>query len=150
MTNVTPAFFVDTNVLVYAYDARDAAKRARAIAVIEALTNSRQGVISVQVLKEFCATVLRKHILEPDYAATVVRDFMDSWDVFEVTSREVLAALRGVTLHQLSYYDALIWESAREHGVPSILSEDGQHNRVVEGVRYLNPFADDFDMALLS
>ena len=150
MTNVTPAFFVDTNVLVYAYDAGEASKRARAIAVIEALTGSRLGVISVQVLKEFCATVLRKNILKPDDAAIVVTDLMLSWDVFEVTEREVLAALRGVTEHQLSYYDALIWETARGNGVSSILSEDGQDNRLIEGVRYLNPFAPDFDMALLS
>jgi predicted nucleic acid-binding protein len=150
MTNVTPVFFVDTNVIVYACDAREPLKRATAISVVELLSISRKGVISIQVLKEFCSAVLKKQILRPEEAAEILDDFVQAWTVFDVGSREVRAALRGVQLHQLEYYDALIWETARSNDVPFILSEDGQDGRLIEGVRYLNPFTPDFDMARLS
>jgi predicted nucleic acid-binding protein len=49
----------------------------------------------------------------------------------------------------MSIWDALIWSVARLNGISWILTEDGQHNRLVEGVRYLNPFHPDFDLGLL-
>jgi predicted nucleic acid-binding protein len=48
--------------------------------------------------------------------------------------------LRGVTEHGLSVWDAQIWAAALMNQVPVVLSEDFQHGRVVEGVRFLNPF----------
>jgi predicted nucleic acid-binding protein len=58
----------------------------------------------------------------------------------------VTEAARGVRDHQLAYYDAQIWATARLHGVPIILSEDFQTGRTLEGVRFVNPFADDFQL----
>lgn len=40
----------------------------------------------------------------------------------------------------MSVWDALIWSVAKENGVTSILTEDSAHGRVLEGIRYLNPF----------
>jgi predicted nucleic acid-binding protein len=37
-----------------------------------------------------------------------------------------------------------------QHRVPFIVTEDQQHGRLVGGVRYLDPFAPDFDLAQLS
>jgi hypothetical protein len=43
MPNGSSAFFLDTNVLVYAYDPADAAKRARAMAVVARLGAQQRG-----------------------------------------------------------------------------------------------------------
>ncbi len=56
----------------------------------------------------------------------------------------VLEALRGVRDHQLSYYDAQVWATARLNQVPVIFSEDFKPNATLEGVRFVNPFASDF------
>jgi predicted nucleic acid-binding protein len=85
-----------------------------------------------------------------DTAEATVRNFLRSWPIFDVTPMHVYEAVRGVREHRLSYYDALIWATARLNGVPHLLSEDGQDGRYLEGVRYLNPFAPDFDVAQLS
>jgi predicted nucleic acid-binding protein len=45
-----------------------------------------------------------------------------------------------MTRHGLSFWDALIWAAAHENGVPIIYSEDFQHGRELEGVRFINPF----------
>jgi len=60
--------------------------------------------------------------------------------VFDLTQFIVLEAVRGFRLHRLSYYDAQIWATAKLHQVGMILTEDFTHDRVVEGVRFVNPF----------
>jgi predicted nucleic acid-binding protein len=42
--------------------------------------------------------------------------------------------------YRLSFWDALIWATARNAGVPVVLSEDYQDGREIEGVRFVNPF----------
>ncbi|WP_028490556.1 hypothetical protein [Thermus islandicus] len=45
--------FVDTNVLVYAYDLSSPEKRARAIPLLETLLLERRLALSLRVLQEF-------------------------------------------------------------------------------------------------
>lgn len=48
-----PKVFLDTNVIVYANDARDLGKQERAIQVIGDAMRARNGVVSTQVLQEY-------------------------------------------------------------------------------------------------
>ena len=52
--------FIDTNVLVYADDARDPHKQARARDLVRRLLRERRGVLSLQVLQEYFAASTRK------------------------------------------------------------------------------------------
>ena len=52
--------FVDTNVLIYAYDVSSGVKHARAAELVTELWKSRTGLVSTQVLQEFYVTVTRK------------------------------------------------------------------------------------------
>lgn len=61
----------------------------------------------------------------------------------------VLEGCRGASEHSLSIWDALIWATAKLNQVPVILSEDFVDGAFLEGVRFLNPFAPAFDLALL-
>jgi predicted nucleic acid-binding protein len=151
MPNGLSAFFLDTNVLVYAYDPADAAKRTRALAVLTRLGARQQGALSAQVLSEFVVTVTRKITppLTMEEAEQRVPNYMRSWPVYALTARMVVEAVRGVRQHQLPYWDSLIWATAKLSGVPTVLSEDFSDGRLIEGVRFLNPFAPAFDLARL-
>jgi predicted nucleic acid-binding protein len=152
MRNVNPSFFVDTNVLAYVYDASDDAKRERATSIVLALGDDGTGAISMQVLSELyrALTKPRGLNLAPEVAEASVLRYARSWPVFDVSLVHVMEAMRGVRQHKLSYYDSLIWATARLNGIPYLLSEDGQDGRYLEGVRILNPLTADFDLALLS
>jgi predicted nucleic acid-binding protein len=104
------------------------------------------------VLSEFLVTVTRK--IEPpltlEEAERSVTNYMRSWVVYEVTARAVVEAIRGVRQHQLSYWDSLIWATAKLAGVPTVLSEDFSDGQLIEGVRFRNPFRAAFDMTLLA
>ncbi len=56
--------FVDTNVLVYAEDSADPAKRDRAQDLIRRLIHDGTGVVSLQVLQEYFSAATRKLCVE--------------------------------------------------------------------------------------
>jgi len=105
----------------------------------------------VQCLTEFFRTV-RWRLPEPlspgDALAQVTRLSL-ACRVLDITTAAVLEACRAANDYQMAIWDALIWSVARLSGIPYVLTEDAEHDRVLEGVRYLNPFHSDFDMSLL-
>jgi predicted nucleic acid-binding protein len=152
MTNGDPAYLVDTNVLIYAYDAADSDKRRRAIESLVRLRRFRLGALSVQILGEFYTNVTKKpqKPLTPQEARDTSIRLCLSWPVLDLTVRTHLDAVRGVQEYRMSYWDALVWATARENGVPFIVTEDQEHGRLIEDIRYMNPFHAKFDLAMLS
>jgi predicted nucleic acid-binding protein len=143
--------FLDTNVLVYAYDRHQGTKRARALQLVEAAGLRRQAAISAQVLAETFSVLTRK-LKAPfpaEEAARIVDTYAAWWPVEPVTATLVRLAARGATKHCISFWDALILAAALAVGATHILSEDFQHGRVMDGVRVLDPFREDFEFARL-
>lgn len=138
---------LDTNVLVYAYDRSETQKQKCALELLDRLVTTASGVLSTQVLAEFFVAVTRKirAPLSVDEGYGRIRNYLQVWPVVDVTPLIVLEAARGVRDHQLSFWDAQIWATARLNQVPLIFSED-LAPRVTEGVRFVNPFAADFDI----
>jgi predicted nucleic acid-binding protein len=129
--------FLDTNVLVYAFDRSDDRKRRRAIEVIE----RGPFVVSAQVLGEFFVTVTRKLAtpLPADDAARAVGR-LSALAVVPTDGALITAAVETVRAHQVSYWDALIIEAAAVAGCDVLLSEDLADGSVLRGVRIENPF----------
>ena len=144
------AFLVDTNVLVYAYDPRDRKKQERAQAILARLVPRDLAVISVQCLTEFFRAVRWRlpEPLSPDDALSQVVRLARACRVLDLTSWIVLEACRASNTYQVSIWDALIWASAKVNQIPDVLTEDWKHERVLEGVRFLNPFDPAFDLEL--
>lgn len=137
---------IDANVLVYAHDSSERSKQRQAIDILDRITAAANGALSAQVLSEFYNTVTRK--LSPpltlEQAETQIGYFAALWTVFDVTPRVVLEAARGARDHQFSFWDAQIWAVACLNRVPVVFSEDFNPGTVIEGVRFVNPFAEDF------
>ena len=144
MRNVSPAILVDTNVLVYVYDPRDHVKQRQAAIVLDKLIRTQQVVLSVQCLTEFFNTVT------PAEASVRVERLTRLCHVLELTPLAVLEGCRGTVEHGLSFWDALIWAVAKRNRIPYLLTEDAEHGRFLEGVRFLNPFDPAFDLDALS
>jgi predicted nucleic acid-binding protein len=138
--------FIDTNVLVYAYDRSEPEKQQRALEVLDRLAVSGAGVISTQVLAEFFVAVTHKIAapLSTVEAYERVKNYLQSWTVVDLTGMIVLEAVRGVRDHQFNYWDAQIWATARLNQIPVVFTEDFNVGQVTEGVRFVNPFAEDF------
>lgn len=135
---------IDTNVLVYAYDFSEPEKQTAAVKVLDELDKTDSCVLSTQVLSEFFVVVTRKlaRPMSVDKAAERVEVLAGIWPVIEITPMIVIEATRGVSRHQLSYWDALIWATARLNQIQVILSEDFNQGHSLEGVAFQNPFVE--------
>ena len=140
------SIFLDTNVLVYAYDRSEPDKQQRALEVLDRLAVTGAGMISAQVLSEFFVAVTHKIAapLSVDEALDRVKNYLQSWMVVDLTGMIVLEAARGVRDHQFNFWDAQIWATARLNQASVVFSEDFNVGAVTEGVRFVNPFAEDF------
>ena len=132
--------FFDTNVLVYAQDRTEPAKRGVAQSLIAEAMDDDEFVVSTQVLVEFYAAVLRRRLLGPERALALVRLWSDQ-DTVPHTSDLLLAGLELHQAHTLSIWDALIVEAAVEARCDVLLSEDLQDGRRFGELRIVNPFA---------
>lgn len=143
---------VDTNVLVYAYDPADRGKQDTALRVLRHLVVTGHGRLSTQVLGEFFRVVTSRlgTPLSPAEACAQLAELAQAWPVLAVTPPVVLEGARGARDHGLGFWDAQIWATARLNQVETILTEDFQDGRVLEGVRFRNPFAPEFDPATLA
>jgi predicted nucleic acid-binding protein len=145
---MSDSIFVDTNVLVYAYDRSEPYKQGRALEVLDRLALTGTGVISAQVLSEFFVAVTRKIAapLSVDEAYDRLRNYLQAWALLDLTGMVVLEAARGVRDHQFHFWDAQIWAVARLNQIALVFSEDFSPSAVIEGVRFASPFDPDFTL----
>lgn len=141
-----PPILIDTNLLVYLYDTGSPGKAAQAQRVLDRLEMTHSGRLSVQCLAEFMNVSTRK--LDPPLTRAEALDqvslFTRMWPIYDLTPLIVLEAARGARDHGLAYYDAQIWAAARLNQVTVVFSEDFSDGQVLEGVRFVSPFSDNF------
>ncbi len=136
------SFLVDSNLLVYAYDRSEHEKQGKARDILDRLESRKMGVLSTQILGEFYWVVTRKIVapLAPPDAFRELDRFLRAWRTLEITKYIVFEAAGVSVRHQLPFWDAQIWATAKLNQIPCVLSEDFQHRGRIEGVEFLNPF----------
>jgi predicted nucleic acid-binding protein len=146
--SVSARFLIDTNVLVYAGDADEPVKRQRALEVIAEAVARGAGVVTTQILAEYFVTVTRRfaETLGPEEAMDRLERLAEAHEVLDVSSPVVREAARGASRYGLPYWDAQIWASARLAGIDTVLTEDVPGRGEIEGVRFVNPFAEGFSL----
>ncbi len=131
---------IDTNILVYAID-RDAGERHERAADLLDRAVEWDCVLPLQALCEFFAAVTRKGKMPVEEAAAQVRDWQILFPVVTADTHALRRALNAVADHTMSFWDALLWATVRKAGATVLFTEDFQHRRELDGVRFVNPFA---------
>ena len=142
MTRMSGRAFVDTNVLVYAFDDADAKKRDAARSLLGA-SDGPDLVLSTQVLAEFYVVVtgkFAKPVTAEDAASAVTA--LARLPVVATDAALVQAAIGLSQERQLSLWDALIVEAAAVARCEILLTEDLDTGATIRGVRVENPFAE--------
>ena len=135
--------FFDTNVLVYRFDADEPLKQSRARDLLD--TEGRRGtlVLSTQVLQEFYVSVTRKlkKPLSGQDTWQAARHLM-AFHVVQVDIELISRAISFSQVHQVSFWDALVIQTALQAGCRRLLSEDLQDGRIIDHLEIINPFRD--------
>ena len=144
-------YLLDTNLLVYCFDASEAAKQQRALDVLARVGQEPSAALPAQALAEFANVALRRMDppLPPNEVYRQLELYEQTFPVIPLTPAIVLEAVRGVRDHRFSYYDAQIWAAARLSQIPVVLSEDFSTGATVEGILFLNPLDEAFDLSRL-
>jgi len=134
------ADFLDTNVVVYAYDDRSPQKQDVARRLLRGGLAGKIA-ISSQVLAEFAATMLHK-ASPPATADAVMRglDALTSVRLIVPDSELVRRAVEARAAYGIHFYDGMIVAAAERAGCSRILSEDFNAGQEYFGVTVENPF----------
>jgi predicted nucleic acid-binding protein len=138
--NIKPEF-VDTNILVYAYDSAVGERHVLAKYFLKQIWERGCGCVSTQILQEFYVSVTRKAkkpLSEAD-AQQAIRD-LSVWTVHRPSVDDILAATVILLRYQISFWDALVIRSAQQTGCEILWSEDLSDGQEYNGIRVTNPF----------
>jgi predicted nucleic acid-binding protein len=132
--------FLDTNVLVYAFDREAQAKRELTRSI---LLGAQDWSISWQVVQEFSNVAL--HRFKKPMASADLEDYlglvlMPHCHVMP-TKDLYLSAIRIQSQTNYRFYDSLIVASALVAGARQLYSEDMQAGRKIGELEIVNPFA---------
>jgi predicted nucleic acid-binding protein len=135
------AYFLDTNILIFAYDRSAGKKHDLAAQMVESCWENENGCLSIQVLQEFFVTVTRKIATPLDYqtARQIVAD-LAQWRIHTPKASDLLEAIDLQQSYQLAFWDALVVQSAASLGCKQLFSEDLNHDQVYGDVQVINPF----------
>ena len=133
--------FVDTNILVYAYDRGAGLKHDRALSLVEKLWVEGSGSLSTQVLQEFYVNVRRKaqKPISHDQAKALITDYL-SWDPVVNDGATLLEAIDVERRYKLSFWDSLIVVAALKSGATVLFSEDFNDGQKFGPLQVQNPF----------
>jgi predicted nucleic acid-binding protein len=137
---MTATEFLDTNVLVYAYDLNDRRKQHIAQELLQRAVSSEIATSS-QVLAEFAATLLHK--MKPIVQPAALIDILNAFGPIPLIPLDDHIVVRAVQAHAqygLHFYDGMIVAAAERGGCQKIWSEDLNPGQKYFNVPVENPF----------
>jgi predicted nucleic acid-binding protein len=141
---MTANVFVDTNVLLYAFDQADPKKQAAARAWRSELWINKRGRTSVQVLQEFYANIVRKWPSAREQARSEIRNLL-AWHPLPMDAELLTRGWQLQDRYRLSFWDSLIVAAAKSSACKFLLTEDLQTGQDFDGVMVVNPFLNNPD-----
>jgi predicted nucleic acid-binding protein len=138
--------FIDSNIVVYANDARETAKQNQAIGVITACMKGKNGVVSIQVLQEYANIALKKL----QQASPIVLRQLKLLETLRVITPSPKAVRRSVEIsesYKVSFWDAGIIAAAEEGECEAIFSADFNPGQYYAGIEVVDPLSPGFDLA---
>ncbi|MGA3027467.1 MAG: PIN domain-containing protein [Bryobacteraceae bacterium] len=141
MTDERALSFVDTNVLVYAFDKSSSPKKRIAQRLMNELMDEDRLRVSTQVLQELFVTLTRKASQRCSIKeALAVLDDLTAWPLMVVDYSAIRAAAGVADQAKLSFWDALVVVAAARTGAAVLYTEDLNDGQEILGVRISNPF----------
>ena len=133
--------FIDTNILVYAYDKDEKTKNTIAKKILIDCWEKKSGVISTQVIQEFYVTITAKisKKLSIDEARELIKDLL-SWPIEQMTPHDIIDATTLQERYGYSFWDSLIIIIAQKSGAEVLYSEDLQNGQKFGDLIIKNPF----------
>jgi predicted nucleic acid-binding protein len=138
---MNPLIFLDTSVLIYAYDVDEGSKHNKAQSILRECWDKENGAVSTQVIQEFYSAVTRKipKSLPKRDARDVIRTYQ-AWPMYSIAIDDIIDASELEEKLKYSFWDSLIIIAAQKVGAELLYSKDLQDGQQINGLKIVNPF----------
>jgi len=137
-------FLIDTNILVYSYDASEQEKNEICVSLIKkAWMQEITYAIALQNLSEFYVIVTKKieQPLPAEKAKKIVKDMIDfnSWHVISFNEDTVINAIDISVKFKIHYWDSLLCATMKHNGITGIYTENEKDFKKIPWITVENP-----------
>ena len=133
------AEFIDTNILIYAEDSGMGVKHQIAVDLVARLARQDTGSLSTQVLAEYYKAATKKLHMTSEEAEETIRD-LSCWKIHRPSHADIIRAIGLQRRYRLSWWDAMIVNSALESAAGILWSEDLGNGQEFGALAVRNPF----------
>jgi predicted nucleic acid-binding protein len=144
MISMTGRVFIDTNILIYALDPADPAKRQVSADLLRQTISGRTLTLSPQSLSETYRVLTQRRRLMPVETARAYIRTLAPWAIAPLDAKTVERAFAVEDETGYSWLDSLMLAAALQANCRLFVSEDLQDGRDVAGMRIADPFAAGF------
>jgi predicted nucleic acid-binding protein len=135
--------FFDTNILCYAFDLNEGAKRETCEKLIKKVLNGEIiGVVSNQILGETFNAAIKKLKISPEKARIMVQGIItsDKWEKVNYNYETINRATEKFEQLRIPFWDLVIAETLKENGLTEIITENEKDFEKFPGIKVNNPF----------
>ncbi|PSR17221.1 PIN domain nuclease [filamentous cyanobacterium CCP3] len=139
------AYFLDSNIWLYALlkKPQPTAEDLRKADISAQLIDTAGVVVSVQVINEVCANLIKKARFSEAQVEHLIQDFYDGCWVIGPNRALLSLASEVRDRYSLSFWDGLIVAAALAADVATLYSEDMQDGlKIFDRLTITNPFAE--------
>lgn len=131
--------FLDTNILIYAFDQADKRKQELAKALIAKSIQTGNGNISTQVLQEFYVVATKKLGIVQEMTLTAMDSF-GPLNIVTISPEIIRLAIKKQSKYIISFWDALILQAAESSLSTILYTEDLNADQQFGSIKVINPF----------
>lgn len=137
-------FFLDTNIIVYAFNTDESKKQVRAQTLLKQGIRDENIFLSVQVIGELYVVMTQK-IKQPLTGddVTLILHSIEIIPAIEIDLSMVKRAVYTSQRYRISYWDSLIISAAERLECTHILTEDLNPEQYYHKIQIINPFTTD-------
>ncbi len=139
---VPKRFTFDTNILIYSVNT-DTTEKHRIASSLLATAAEKDCLLTLQAFGEFFNATRQKSLASLDEIIAITRVWQQIFTVVPADQDTFNEAVEYVRDHNISFWDAMLWITAKQAGCAYVLSEGMQHGRRLGGVEIINPFLQD-------
>ncbi len=136
-------FFIDTNVLIYAFEKEASEKKEIARSIIDECFDGKNFLaVSNQILAEFFFIVTEKLKVDKDEAKEVMEKIIERETITKTryTEETTLSAIDIQKESKMPFWDALIAATMLENNIRTIYTENTKDFSIA-GITAINPFS---------
>ncbi len=134
--------FFDTDIICYAFDLKEPAKREICEKLVKRVMNGEiAAFVSNQILGEVFNASVKKLGLSTDKAKIIVQTMIESekWHKVDYTYNTINNAVEKFEQSRIPFWDLVIIETMKEHGISEIITENEGHFDRIPGIKVRNP-----------